>query len=185
MFQQTTAYTLPMNSYTNTHKTQKIYLNETTLNQLCVFFLDAVKNKIMPGTFTRIIYSNELFTTNGLHYKFHLNVMNMGAVYNKTLYRFNPDQNGLKIIKQLEKTILAQYEAGMKQPKPPLLKIHEVLNSGNLKIFDQAIASHQSTSHQSTIAVANTVKNTHFCLKIIGIWESDTEYGIIYKFSLF
>jgi len=177
MYQQSNSHVVKM----QTQPIKKLYLNEQTLNDMCMCFLNAVKNKIMPGTFTRIIYSNELFTINSIYFQFNMNVMNMGMFYNKILYKFNPDQHGLAIMKQLEKNILSQYASSLKEFKRPLLKIQEILNSGNLKIFKKNTLNFITNPTQ----VVHTVKNTTFCLKIIGIWESDTEYGIIYKFSLF
>ena len=50
--------------------------------------------------------------------------------------------------------------------KIPQYKIYEQLKNGNFKI----------------ITDINKMSNNLFMLKISGIWENDTEYGLTYKF---
>ena len=158
---------------------KQIYMNESNMNEQCILFLESVQNKIMHGTFTHVIYSNELFSTKSIYYLFHINIINMGQFYNKNIYKFNPIQSSLTKIKCLEQCILSNYKHTMKNPnKTPDYKIQKNLNSGSIKIFTQV---QNAESYKNN----NNNSNVQFCLKIIGIWESDTEYGIIYKFLLF
>ena len=48
----------------------------------------------------------------------------------------------------------------------PKYKIFEQIRNGNIKIFSDNIERN----------------NTMFVLKIAGIWETDTNYGLTYKF---
>ena len=50
--------------------------------------------------------------------------------------------------------------------KTPLYRISEQLNNGFLKIFNHI----------------ETKENNEFILKIYGIWETENEYGLTYKF---
>ena len=150
-----------------------IYMNENNINEQYVFFSHPVKNKIIHGTFSHVMYSNELFITKFINYLFRMNV-NINRFYNAFVCNFNPNQNSLLKIKYLEHCILSNYKYTMIIPdnKLPQYKITTILNSGNIKLF---------TPHNDKITKTGDVD---FCLKIIGIWESHTEYGIIYKIVL-
>jgi len=50
--------------------------------------------------------------------------------------------------------------------KYPQYKIYEQLKNGNIKLFSESF---------------DKITNK-FLLKIAGIWETDTEYGLTYKF---
>ncbi|MDA9072465.1 hypothetical protein N9K75_01170 [bacterium] len=175
----------PQSSYNNVNNTnntrvKKIYMSENNINENSVLFSESVKNKIIQDSlFTRIIYSNELFSTNAILYSFDLIITNASHFYNKYLYRFNPFQNSLSKIKKIEKNILSSYAQLMKtspRQKLPQYKILEVIDSGCLKTF----ASNNNTN-DSDLSI--THKKVRFCLKILGVWESNDEYGIIYKLS--
>ena len=62
----------PQSSYNNVNNTnntrvKKIYMSENNINENSVLFSESVKNKIIQDSlFTRIIYSNELFSTNAI-----------------------------------------------------------------------------------------------------------------------
>ena len=63
----------------------------------------------------------------------------------------------------IENHILKRYHF---EKKIPIYRITEQLNNNYLKIFNE-----QSYS-----------KETEFILKIYGIWETEYEYGVTYKF---
>jgi len=157
-----------------------LYTNEYNINKECISFLDPVRNKITDGLFAHIIYFGELFTTNTIHYSFYLNVVHMGHFFNKNVYKFNPVQNSLVKIKYLESYILTNYGIHMTHSyKTPRYKIQEICDSGNIKInTDFTIPANCSTLKLNKYINTNMI----FCLKIVGIWETDVEYGIIYKF---
>jgi hypothetical protein len=50
--------------------------------------------------------------------------------------------------------------------KIPQYKIYEQLKNGNIKVFSETYDK----------------INTNFLLKIAGIWETETEFGLTYKF---
>ena len=52
--------------------------------------------------------------------------------------------------------------------KIPQYKVYEQVRNGNIKIFSDNIEK---------------INNNLFMLKISGIWETETHYGITYKFS--
>jgi len=172
-------------SYNNVNNTntrvKKIYMSENNINKNSVLFSESVKNKIMHDSlFTRIIYSNELFSTNAILYSFELIIINASHFYNKYLYKFNPLQNSISNIKKIEKNILSSYTQLTKttsRQKHPQYKLQEVFDSGYLKTF----ISNNNTNESDLFNPLH--KKVRFCLKMLGVWESNTEYGIIYKLS--
>jgi hypothetical protein len=69
----------------------------------------------------------------------------------------------LDSLKKIEENILNKIDV---KNKTPQYKIFEQLQSGNIKIFNDV--------HVKT--------NCVFTLKISGIWETQTSYGLTYKF---
>ena len=175
----------------NNHQKKILYLNEGNISLQNMYFMEAIKNKIIQGIFTRLIYSTSLFSINSIYYVFNINVMHVDHFYNKIMYNFNPNQGSLTKIKELEMSILLLYESNMKTKKEVQYKIHNILNSGNVKIFKDAKEEGKYKMAMSVLALAPAKKtnysavyskNVYLCLKIIGVWESNTEYGLIYKF---
>ena len=62
-----------------------IDLQKITLSNL--FFLDKKSNIIMDGNFTKILYSNELFTMNGLYILFPIEVTTIERNANKNIIK--------------------------------------------------------------------------------------------------
>jgi hypothetical protein len=62
---------------------QKIYLSN-------IYFLDKKTNVIMDGNFSKILYSNEWFTMNGLYVLFPIETLSIEKYSNKSLLKFNP-----------------------------------------------------------------------------------------------
>jgi len=131
-----------------------------------VYFCDPIKNNIMNDSlFIRILYSNNLFMLNGIYLLITFQNLNIEKYYNK--YRCNFDvtlhKELIEQIKMIEEHILCKNK--MKE-KIPIFKIFEHVKNGNIKIFSDNI---------ETI-------NNQFLLKISGMWETDTNYGLTYKF---
>ena len=132
-----------------------------------VYFLDSVKNTIMSDSnFIRIIYSNHLFMLNGIFLKINLKINSSDKYYNKYKYTFDYNINKSEIEKiiLIEEIVLRMLNI---KNKFPVFRIGEQLINENIKLF-------------SDVPFKN-IEN-QFVLKMSGAWESDTEYGIIYKF---
>ena len=130
-----------------------------------IFFCEPIKNNIMTeGNFIRIIYSINLFTINGIYIKLPIENIQVDKYYNKYKYIFDKHAYASVIekIKFIEEDILKKVNI----PKLPQYKIYEQLNSGHVKLITEP-------KNNST---------PNILLKISGVWETDTEYGITYKF---
>ena len=79
-----------------------IDLQKVSLSNL--FFLDKKSNIIMDGNFTKILYSNELFTMNGLYILFPIDITSMERNMNKNIIKLNPyDPKNSGIIQEFAK----------------------------------------------------------------------------------
>ena len=145
-----------------------IVKNIEQYNEDNVYFLDPIKNNIMNnGQFIRIIYSTSTFMLNGIYIKINLNNISIEKYYNKYKYSFDIFQN-LKLIDKItsiEEGLINKISISNKIPK---FKISEQLKNGNIKFFSETF---------------DKITNT-FLIKISGIWETETEYGVTFKFFI-
>lgn len=144
-----------------------VILDLDELNIHNVFYLEKVKNTVMADSdFLRIIYSNQLFTLNGIFIKFNLNLRSIEKSFNKykCLFDINQHRDILSKISAIEKNIMNKHMFGN---KTPVYRISEQLNNGYLKIFNE---------------IDSIGDTCEFIVKIHGIWENEFEYGLTYKF---
>jgi endo-beta-N-acetylglucosaminidase D len=132
-----------------------------------VFFQDPVNNTVMDNSdFIRTSYSTGLFTLNGIFLKTNLNTSYVEKYFNKYKCMFDKELNEREINKMLliEKSILQK--VGIEN-KRAAHRIQDQLASGNIKLFTDNLE--KSLSNQ-------------YIFKISGIWETETDYGVTYKF---
>ena len=130
-----------------------------------VFFCEPIKNNIMnDGNFIRILYSNQNIVLNGIYLLIDIYDIVCEKYYNKYRCTFNilNNKNIIDNLKLIEEQILKKYET----TKTPSYKIYEQVKCGYIKIFSD-IGTKQTSS---------------FILKISGIWETQQNYGLTYKF---
>ena len=135
-------------------------------NEDYVYFCDPIKNNIMnDGNFIRILYSTPLFILNGIYISIIINHTSVDKYYNKFKCAFdiNYHRDILEKIRWIEEGLLKKININGKIAQ---YKIYEQLRNGNIKVF--------SESYDKI--------NTNFLLKIAGIWETETEFGLTYKF---
>lgn len=136
-------------------------------NDSCIVFSEPIKNNIMnEGTFIRIYYSTNTFILNGVFIYLNLNFVNIEKYYNKYKYYFDTKINKSLVEKLLtiESNLLKKINVPNKNPQ---FKIQEQLTSGYIKFFDETINKNENS----------------FILKISGIWETEYNYGLTYKFT--
>jgi hypothetical protein len=133
-------------------------------NEDNIYFCEPIKNNVMnEGKFIRILYSTHNIVLNGIYLLIHINDITCDKYYNKYKCNFNTLHNKdiIENIKTIEENILKKIEI----KKVPQLKIYEQLRNGNIKLFNEVNKSFCS-----------------FILKISGIWETQFNYGLTYKF---
>ena len=141
-----------------------VVLNQNEIDIDSVFFNEPIKNSIIDnGLFIRILYSTHNLVLNGIYLLVHINDITCDKYYNKYKCNFNTLHNKdiIDNIKTIEENILRKIEI----KKIPQLKIYEQLKNGNIKLFNEVNKSFCS-----------------FILKISGIWETQFNYGLTYKF---
>ena len=134
-------------------------------NEDCLFFCEPIKNNVMnEGMFIRLLYSSKNIVLNGIYLLVSITDISCDKYYNKYKCNFN-SANHTDLIERLriiEETILKKYKCS----KTPSYKIYEQMKAGHIKIF-------------------NNVGQEAYCsfiLKISGLWETQTHYGLTYKF---
>jgi len=143
-----------------------IDISEFDIN--CIFYHEQVKNTVMDNSnFSRILYSNNLFTLNGIFIKFSISLTSIEKIYNKYKCSFDSknidNYNVISKIKLIESYTLRTCNY---KNKTPIYRITEQLNNNFLKVFNDK-------THK---------ENNDFILKIYGIWDTEHEYGVTYKF---
>jgi hypothetical protein len=135
-------------------------------NEDYVYFLEPIKNNIINnGYFIKIIYSTSFFTFNGIYISINLKCSSIDKYYNKYKCSFDIIEHKEVIdkLRIIEEGLIKKISI---LGKVPNFKIYEQLKNGNIKVFSNTL---------------NDISNI-FLLKIAGIWETDTEYGVTYKF---
>lgn len=144
-----------------------LVIDINTFNSNYVYFQEPIKNNIISDSdFIRIIYSNELFMLNGICFKINLKISNQNTYFNKYKYTFDYDTNKEEILKisLIEQIILHLLNI---KNKKPVFRIGEQLSNENIKLFTDD---------------ASNKTDKQLILKISGVWETEMEYGMIYKF---
>jgi len=135
-----------------------------------VYFCDGIKNNIMSeGKFIRILYSNSLLVMNGINLLITLNDVSVEQYYNKYRCTFNANNHRhvVESIRQIEEDLLKKYQNTVNDSyKKPVYKISDNFRMGNIKLFLDSPEKLPMT----------------FMLKISGVWETETQYGLTYKF---
>jgi len=137
-------------------------------NEDYVYFCDPIKNNIMNnGNFIRIIYSTSFFILNGIYISIQINYTSVDKYYNKFKCSFDTNQykDLIEKLKNIEKGLLKK--SGI-LGKIPQYKIYDQLKNSNIKVFSESFDK-----------IGNPI-----VLKISGIWETETEYGLTYKFII-
>jgi len=132
-----------------------------------IFFMETKTNMIMQGSFTKLFYSNEFVTLNSIYLSFilkHSTFKNCQKFF-LTNINYLENKTTLSMITYIENELLKQYNELYDVNKKKKYLLRDNLHNGSLKIYKQ-----------------QQVNNGNIYLKISGVWESDDEYGITYKF---
>ena len=134
-----------------------IKLNDFDENK--IYFNKPVENTVIDDSkFFRITYSDDILSITGVHIRFNISSSYDYNHCNKNNILLNLEKNKSVVSKLclIEKKILNRF---FTTKKTPVYKIWNKLNRGNFQLF-----------------------TNEYVLKISGIWETDKEYGITYRF---
>jgi len=132
------------------------------------FFSYPVKNIVIEGSsFIKLIYSNTLTTLACIYLQVPIQFIKVDRYFNKFKYSFDPNIfHNKKIIEKIysiENGILEKINIVDKQP---VLHLYDKLSRGVLNMNEDA----------------KSIPKTLVFLKISGIWESENNYGLTFKF---
>ena len=131
-----------------------------------IIFCEPIKNNVInEGNFIRILYSTNNVVFNGIYLLITLNDLTCEKYYNKfkCIFNLHTHKDLINDIKIIEEDILKNCAI---EEKIPQFKIYEQLKNGNFKVFSDI-------SNKSVCS---------FIMKISGIWETQLNYGLTYKF---
>jgi len=133
-----------------------------------IIFCEPIKNNVMnDGNFIRILYSTDDLTLNGIYLFITLKDISCDKYYNKykCVFNVNNHKDLIEKIKTIEDNILKKLEYVFYN-KFPQYKIYEQFKNGYIKVF-------QEIQNKSDVS---------FILKISGVWEINSSFGLTYKF---
>lgn len=146
-----------------------IIYNIDKYNKNKISFSDSKRNILMDGKFTKIVFSESYFSLVGIYLKINFNNTRLNTINNKHILKLDKNLNNDKIIKslvQIEFDILNYYKILFDTNKKINFLLKNYLLSGNIRIYMND----------------NNYEGMCYILKISGVWESEDEIGITYKF---
>lgn len=137
-----------------------------------VFFSDPIKNTVMLNSrFFRLVYSTPHVSFNGIYLHLHIPETRTEFYYNKMKVYFHLQECAETIsrLRDIEELLLQKVvmKGGGSYQRRPVFKLFEQLSSGNFKMF---------------IGDTPFSANGSYVLKIAGVWETESEFGLTYKF---
>lgn len=154
-----------MNIYLNISDVKDSFKNINIYDN--IRYLYPKKNTIMEGEFTKILYSKDYVTLNGLYLYLPINLEKNNNYENHVRYIVNTSNNILLIqdLKNLEINILNNFKTYSKKTKSSELVLAKQLNTGCIRVYHD---------HKNK-------KKNRYVIKISGIWETDQKIGLTFK----
>jgi len=135
-------------------------------DEKCVYFGEPIKNSVInDGNFIRLLYSSESIVLNGIYLEVNFGETVLEKHYNKRKCVFNT-LNNEKLISKLSDIELNLLNLINLPEKTKHRKLVEQLNSGCVKFIYETTPSFKP----------------QLILKISGIWETEHNCGLTFKF---
>ena len=144
-----------------------VVINENQFDISHIYYTEPIQNIVMENSsFVKLIYSNEYVMISGMYLLLQLKIISKESYFKKIkiTYDLNSNKELLHKLYEIENQILNKYG----NSKKPRKIIYETLNGGTIKLFPN--------NETDYIPATNS-----FILKISGLWENETEYGLTYK----
>ena len=147
-----------------------LVLDINNIDIINVSFLEKKDNTIVEGIFSKIIYTDEFITLNGIFIDFPLEIIPIDKMINKNylFFTLHSNYNIISKIQELETKLIDCYNIEKNICKKNVFNLYNQLISGKIKIYNNSYNN----------------KTDHIVLKISGLWETTNEIGITYKFIL-
>ena len=138
-------------------------------DEKCVYFGEPIKNNIVcDGNFIRLLYSSDTIVLNGIYLEVNFSELFLEKHYNKRKCVFSTLNNEGLIIKLSEIELNLLNLINMPE-KTKHCKLLEQLNSGCVKFICET---------------NQPQRKSRLILKISGIWETEHDYGLTFKFMV-
>lgn len=155
-------------------------------------FGTAVQNNddASDSNFSRIIYSTKHISFNGLGVVMNLSGAKNEQHYNKMFMLFDPalptNQMLVSQLHDIECKIINKYvDSVLGGARRCIHSLTDQLNSGCIKAYVNDHSGSGGGTNHVTASGANPIINAnggHLMLKICGVWETNDDCGITYKF---
>ena len=151
-----------------------IILDISNYNLGYTYFLDAKRNMVLEGTFSKIIYSNQCFTLNGVYIHLPMEVHSIDRNIKKYILKFHPSSKIntplIQEINKMEHKIIEYYKQlnGISDKKSSY-SLTKQFFSGSLKVYKD---------YNQTV---NYDVDVTYIIIISGVWETVDDIGITYK----
>ena len=141
------------------------------------YLLEKKNNVIVEGTFSKVLFSNQFFTMNGIFFYLNFQEYDLKNHLNGLFLQFHPYQeNNLRIIQELvriEYNLLDYYRRQHQCNKKISNILSKQLYSGCMKIY-------RDLKKQQSINITDS-NNMYYVIKISGVWETVDEVGLPIK----
>ena len=146
-------------------------------------FLEKKRNLIMDGDFVKLVYSDEHTAMNSLFFVCALKIKQHPTTQNvpvdpteKCSIWFSPYEpsnfDSIQRMIEYEQVLIDEYKTHVKMlKKVPVLSLRNQLLSGNTRMYKL-----------NEVVGVEPPPMTQIVVKISGIWESNENFGITYKF---
>lgn len=147
-----------------------LIINALDFNKNNLILSQKMKNNVMNGSFYRLFYSDEHYSSKGLYLGFDLEEVSIEKYFNKLKCKFSKNKNKkiIGFLKTIERLILDIVP--YKETKRPVYRIEEQLQNDFLKIF--------CSSNIDT----NYLSSAKLLLRISGIWVNEKDFGVTFRF---
>lgn len=152
-------------------------VNHLKFDQNNIIISEKTKNNVMLGSdFHRLIFSDEVCSTNGIYINFTLKNITIEKYFNKIKCIFEKSQENNNVISNvinIENKILTKFKR--KDEHIFSHRIQEQLYNGFIKMYGDNNIKY------------GTHKYINFLLKISGIWVTNqtNEFGLTFRFFIF
>jgi hypothetical protein len=195
------------NSIINRSQTlnMNLVMDINDFNIQSVLLLDSKKNMIMDGNFVRILYSDSFCSINGVYLLLPLSLdtrqdtRQLYVNHNESVFGYGEDYskqerlkngtnksvlklkttdltnaNSISKMIDIECLLLDFYKQYVNSEKTPCYSLRDQIHNESLKLY-----KNQNTYRNNNVFLNKHI--TNHILKISGIWETSTHFGITYK----
>lgn len=134
-------------------------------------YLYPKKNNIMEGEFTKILFSTNNVTMNGVYLYLPLNtekkITSNNEIFIRNIINTSNNCNIVNDLKILEQRILYHYQAYNNIDKQMDTILSRQMSTNQMRVY------HDKSKHN--------IKKNCYVIKISGIWETSRKFGLTYK----